>query len=88
MQALTSSELHEALDTIYQEEDAGHQLSSQNGSYDTWKSITFDGVSLAYHHFFGQTPDIWKIKRFLNEAGDNADWGLVNLERHGILADT
>ena len=72
---LSSLELHEAFDVIYQDSDAGRQLSTANGSYGTWKRITFDGVALAYHHFFGKQPDIWAIRKFLDKAGNNADWG-------------
>ncbi len=86
-QPLTHLELLEALDTIYEEADVGHQLSATNGSYGAWKAITYDGVSLAYHHFFGQHPNIWDVRKYLREVGDSADWGIMDLERSGGLTD-
>ena len=79
-EAIDEEELHYAFDAIYQYSDFRSQHSLRNGSYDAWKAITFEGVKLAYANFFGQIPDASAIRKFLMEAGDNEDWGVIPIE--------
>ena len=73
-------ELREVFDTVYRDSDFGIRNAAGNGTCEAWRSITFDGVRLAYDHFFGRDCDMPEIREFLTLAGDNEDLGILYLE--------
>ncbi len=83
---IDDEELRDLFAAIYHDSDCDGQRSLRNGSHDGWKAITFEGVKLAYAHFFGADPDLPTITKFLMEAADNEVWGILAYEKKQIPA--
>ena len=78
-----------AFDEIYEESDFRGAPTPNDQLCCTRKSITFDGVQLAYYHFYGKEPSLQDIRGYLRSVGDNEDWGILLLTmQRGHLIQT
>lgn len=70
--------LRHAFDLIYNPSSHGHLYSKAKDRerYETLREVSFSGVFLIYHHFYGhQEPHLDEMKSYVSDLGPSQMWG-------------